>query len=42
MEQFLLYSQNIKESLIYEYERFSGEMLSLSSENILMSDEMLN
>ena len=42
MKQFLLYSQNIKESLIYEYKRFPGEMLSPSSENILMSDEMLN
>ena len=42
MKQFLLYSQNIKESLIYEYERCSGEMLGPSSENILMSNEMLN
>ncbi len=42
MERFLLYSQNIKESLIYGYEAFPGEMLSPSSENILMSNEMLN
>ena len=42
MEWFLLYSQNIKESPIYGYEVFSGEMLSPSSENILMSNEMLN
>ena len=42
MEQFLLYLQNIKESLIYGYKRYPGEMLGPSSENILMSDEMLN
>ena len=42
MKQFLLYLQNIKKSLIYRYKRFSGKMLSPSSENILMSDEILN
>ena len=42
MERFLLYSRNIKESPIYGYERFPGEMLGPCSENVLMSEEMLN
>ena len=42
MERFLLYSQNIKESPICGCETFPGEMLGPSSENVLMSDEMLN
>jgi hypothetical protein len=42
MDRFLMYSQNIKESPIYGHEAFPGEMLGPSSENILMSEEMLN
>ena len=42
MERYLLYSQNIKESLIAECEAFSGEMLSPSSEKVIMSSEMLD
>ncbi|GES73103.1 hypothetical protein GLOIN_2v1775288 [Rhizophagus clarus] len=37
MIQYLLYSQNIKESLISGYEAFSGEMLGPSSEKVVMS-----
>jgi hypothetical protein len=42
MERFLLYSQNIKESPIHGYEAFPGEMLGPSSEDIIMTDKMLN
>ena len=42
MRQFLLYSQNIQESPITGSEAFPGEMLSPSSENILMSSQMLD
>ena len=42
MARYLLYSQNINESLISGYEAFPGEMMRPSSENILMSSEMLD
>ena len=42
MERFLLYSQDIKESPISGCEEFPEEMLGSLSENILMSDEMLD
>ena len=42
MARYLLYSQNIKESPISGYEGFPGEMLGPSSENVLISSEMLD
>ncbi|RGB28974.1 hypothetical protein C1646_672806 [Rhizophagus diaphanus] len=42
MERYLLYSQNIKESPIARCEAFPGEMLSPSSEKVIMSSEMLD
>jgi hypothetical protein len=42
IEQYLLYSQNIKESLIARYEAFSEKMLGPSLEKVLISNEMLD
>ncbi|GBC14324.2 hypothetical protein RIR_jg39108.t1 [Rhizophagus irregularis DAOM 181602=DAOM 197198] len=42
MERYLLYSQNIKESLIAGCEAFPGEMLGPSLEKVIMSSEMLD
>ena len=42
MYQFLIHSNNIQNSVITESEAFSGEMLKLSSEDILMTSEMLD
>src|SRR6266540_3091940 len=42
MRRFLLHSRNIKESVITECEAFSGEMLRPYSNNILLSNEMLD
>jgi len=40
--RYLLYSQNIRESLIARFEAFPGEMLGPSSENVLIASEMLD
>ena len=42
MVQYLLYSQNIRESLIAGFEVFPGEMLGPSSKNVLMVSKMLD
>ncbi|GBC48092.2 hypothetical protein GLOIN_2v1786477 [Rhizophagus irregularis DAOM 181602=DAOM 197198] len=42
MERYLLYLQNIKESLIAGCKAFPGEMLDPSSEKVIMSSEMLD
>jgi hypothetical protein len=42
MEQYLLYSQNIKEFPIAEYEAFPEKMLGPSLEKVLISNEMLD
>lgn len=42
MRRYLLYSQNIQESPITGQEPFPGEMLKPSSENIILSSEMLD
>jgi hypothetical protein len=42
MERYLLYSQNIKESLIAEYKAFSEKMLSPSLEKVLISNEIFD
>ena len=42
MYWFLIYSNDIQNSVITGSEAFSGEMLKLSSEDILMTPEMLD
>ena len=42
MERFWLNSRNIQESSVTGCEPFPGEMLKPNSENILLSDSMLN
>ena len=42
MYQFLIHSNDIQNSVIIRSEAFSGEMLKLSSEDILMTSEMLD
>ncbi len=42
MTWYLLYSQNIRESLIARFEAFPGEMLDPSSENVLIASKMLD
>ncbi len=42
IRRFLLHSRNIKKSVIIGCEAFSGEILRLYSNNILLSNEMLD
>ena len=42
MHRFLLHSKNVQNSVITGKEAFPGEMLRLTSENILMTAKMLD
>jgi hypothetical protein len=42
MERFWLNSRNIKKSIITECEAFPGEVLKLTSENVVLERKMLN